>query len=62
MERCCGELREELNILNAEVQDRVAGQLHHMVSNLLANTRYQFLEGHGPRRHKVTVDNPVFPR
>ena len=62
IERCCQDLREELRRLNAEVQDRVMGQLHRAVNNLAANIRYQFLEHHGPRRKKVTVDDPLFPR
>ncbi len=62
IERCCKDLREELRVLNAEVQDKVMGQLHHAVNNLAANTRYQFLEGHGPRRHRVTHEEPLFPR
>ena len=62
IERCCKDLREELRRLNAEVQDRVTGQLHRAVSNLAANIRYQFLEGHGPKKKRVTVDDPLFPR
>ena len=52
----------ELRRLNAEVQDRVTGQLHRAVNNLAANIRYQFLEHHGPRRRNVTIDEPLFTR
>lgn len=62
IERCCEDLREELRRLNAEVQDRVTGQLQRAVSNLAANMRYQFLEAHGPKRRKITVEEPLFPR
>lgn len=62
IERCCEDLRAELRHLNAEVRDRVTGQFHRAVSNLAANIRYQFLEGHGPRRKRVTVDEPLFPK
>lgn len=62
IEHCCADLRVELQRLNAELQDRVMGQLHHAVNNLAANIRYQFLEGHGPRRKKVTVEDSLFPR
>ncbi len=62
IERCCAALRDELRALNREVEDRVQGQLWMATTNLQANMRYQYLEGHGPRRTTFTEDQPMVPR
>ena len=62
IERCCQDLREELKRLNREIENHVKDQLQMAVANLAANIRYQFLEGHGPQRKKVTKSEPLFPR
>ena len=62
IERCCSSLREELRQLNREIEDRVQCQLQRAIDNLAANMRYQFLEAHGPRRRKVTAQEPIVSR
>ena len=62
IERCCQDLREELKRLNREIEGHVQDQLQMAVSNLAANIRYEFLEGHGPKRRRFTSTEPLFPR
>lgn len=62
IEQCCGALREELRAINRRTEERVQHQLQKAVNNLAANIRYQFLEGHGPRRRRVTHNEPLVPR
>lgn len=62
IERCCSALRDELRQLNKRIEDKVQSQLQLAVNNLAANIRYQFLESHGPRRQRVTHQEPLVPR
>ena len=62
IEQCCTALREELRSFNRRTEDFVHSQLQKAVNNLAANIRYQFLEGHGPRRKRVTHSEPLVPR
>ena len=62
IERCCEALREELRASNRRTEDRVNAQLQKAVNNLAANIHYQFLEGHGPRRTRVTASEPLVER
>ena len=62
IEICCSELRAELRRLNSEIEAKVWGQLHSAIQNISANIRYQFLESHGPRREKVTTEEPLSTR
>lgn len=62
IEQCCAALREELRTINKHTEDHVRSQLHRAVNNVAAHIRYEFLEGHGPRRGRVTHNQPLVPR
>ena len=62
IERCCADLREELSAINRRTQEHVHSQLQKVVNNVAAHIRYEFLEGHGPRRERVTHNHPMVPR
>ena len=62
IERCCADLREELSAINRRTQEHVRSQLQKVVNNVAAHIRYEFLEGHGPRRERVTHSHPMVPR
>lgn len=55
-------LREELRAFNRRTEEQVHSQLQKAVNNLAAHIRYQFLEGHGPQRKRVTHYDPLVPR
>ncbi len=62
IEHCTAGLRETLRSLNAEITESIRHQLESAIANLAGNIRYQYLEGHGPKKLKVTKEDPVFPR
>ncbi len=62
MECCTTDLRDTLRSLNAEIMESVNHQLNSAIVNLAASIRYQYLESHGPRKQKVTKEDPLFPR
>jgi glycogen debranching enzyme len=62
MEQCCNDLRNVLRNLNTEIEDKTRHSLYEAVNNIAATMRYQFLEGHGPKRYHITVDRPFVDR
>ena len=42
--------------------ENVRCQLEGAISNLAANIRYEHFEDHGPKKQKITKDDPLFPR
>lgn len=59
IQRCCEEFRAKLEELNrhkfAEMQDHINAA----ISNFVANVKYRFVDGHGPRVGKVTAEEPL---
>ena len=57
VERCCENLRHRLDELNAIKYDEMQSHMRQASANYIANARYRFLEGGGPRLGKVTRQN-----
>ena len=62
IEKCISSLRYELQQLNGEMEDHIKHLLHAAVNNITADVRYQFLEGHGPRRTTISPAEPFTQR
>ena len=62
IEKCISNLRYELQQLNGEMEDHIKHLLHAAVNNITADVRYQFLEGHGPRRTTISPAVPFTQR
>ena len=55
----CYELREHLDRLNGAKYSEVHSHLEAAVTNLIANARYRFIDGNGPKIEKVSEKEPI---
>lgn len=55
----CHMLREKLQQMNDQVGRDTGHHIDAAINNFLANVRYRFLAGDGPRVHRVTTDEPL---
>ncbi|KAK3091545.1 hypothetical protein FSP39_020658 [Pinctada imbricata] len=56
---CCEEFRKKLEELNKRKMSELAGHIEVAISNFIANAKYRFVDGHGPRYGEVTEKNPL---
>ncbi len=56
---CCHDLRCHLEALNAAKFGEVQSHLEAAVTNLMANARWRFIDGNGPRVDKVSAKEPI---
>ena len=60
---CCFDFKQALDNLNYSMRyGIVKDHINSAVHNVMMNVKYTFLESHGPRRGKVTEDEPLVPR
>ncbi|XP_062509338.1 glycogen debranching enzyme-like [Corticium candelabrum] len=63
IEMCCFDFKQALDNLNYSMRyGIVKDHINSAVHNVMMNVKYTFLESHGPRRGKVTEDEPLVPR
>ncbi|XP_076440742.1 glycogen debranching enzyme-like isoform X2 [Babylonia areolata] len=59
VDKCCEALQRHLEHLNAQKEAEVRDHLHTAVHNFVANARYRYVAGDGPRLGKVTREEPL---
>ncbi|XP_055637696.1 glycogen debranching enzyme isoform X2 [Toxorhynchites rutilus septentrionalis] len=58
--KCAETLRARLQWLNEEVRKEIQGHLDYAIENCLAGTRYERVQGDGPRVKGISVKYPLF--
>lgn len=59
IQRCCADFKAKLEDLNRHKMAEVQDHLNTAVSNFVANVKYRFVDGHGPRIGKVSAKEPL---
>ncbi|XP_061181595.1 glycogen debranching enzyme-like isoform X2 [Saccostrea echinata] len=59
IKRCCDEFRGKLEELNRHKTAEVQDHINAAVANFVANAKYRFVDGHGPRLGKVSAKEPL---
>ena len=63
IEMCCYDFKQALENLNHSIRyGPVKDHINSAVNSIVGGVKYQFLEAHGPRREKVTKDQPLVER
>ena len=61
--RSMKDLGDTLHWLNDQHRKNIEQDIfQEVVHNVMATMRYEYLEQHGPRREKITVDHTIVPR
>ena len=59
IQRCCEDFKEKLEELNKRKMAEVQDHLNTAISNFVANAKYRFVDGHGPRLGRVCAKEPL---
>ena len=59
LDEYCHMLREKLQQMNDKMSREIGHHIDAAIDNFLANVRYRFLAGDGPKLHRVTTDEPL---
>lgn len=63
IEMCCFDFKQALENLNHTVRyGIVKDHINRAVQSVVGSVKYEFLDEYGPRREKVTSDQPLVPR